>query len=466
MRKVELRMKEKEKYDVIKELVDHNGNKNRASQKLGLSRRQIDRLIIKYKERGKEGFIHGNRSRKPAKTLNKSLSEDIILLYKQKYYDFNFNHFKEMLEEKENIHVSYKFIYNILTKEGILSPKARKKTKRAFAKQKLLEEKKITLAMSDEHIEEIISHEVALEDSHPRGEKPKYFGEIIEQDGSIHLWFGDKKTCLHLAIDKATSTVVGGWFDKQETLNGYYHVLYQILINYGIPYKFLTDNRTVFNYISLNSDKRTSDKDVLTQYGYACKQLGAALDTTSVSQAKGLIERTNGTFQGRLIQELRLNNITTIEEANKYLIEVFIPNFNKKFALDYKKFPSVFEKAPSKEVINYTLAVLSPRKIDNGNSIKFNNEYYQPYYNNELKCFLPKTECLVIKAFNGELLVTIDDKVYELRKLQRNMTASKEFDEIHEKKEKKKYIPPMSHPWKLASFKKQMKKAHTNHIYA
>ena len=466
MRKVELRMKEKEKYDVIKELVEHNGNKNRASQKLGLSRRQIDRLIIKYKERGKEGFIHGNRSRKPAKTLNKSLSEDIILLYKQKYYDFNFKHFKEFLEEKENIHVSYKFIYNILTKEGILSPKARRKTKRAFAKQKLLEEKKITLAMSDEHIEEIISHEVALEDSHPRGEKPKYFGEIIEQDGSIHLWFGDKKTCLHLAIDKATSTVVGGWFDKQETLNGYYHVLYQILINYGIPYKFLTDNRTVFNYISLNSDKRTSDKDVLTQYGYACKQLGAALDTTSVSQAKGLIERTNGTFQGRLIQELRLNNITTIEEANKYLIEVFIPNFNIKFALDYKKFPSVFEKAPSKEVINYTLAVLSPRKIDNGNSIKFNNEYYQPYYNNELKCFIPKTECLVIKAFNGELLVTIDDKVYELRKLQRNKTTSKEFDEIPEIKEKKKYIPPMSHPWKLASFKKQMKKAHTNHIYA
>ena len=63
----------------------------------------------------------------------------------------------------------------------------------------------------------------------------------------------------------------------------------------------------MFNYISLNSNKRTSDKDVLTQYGYACKQLGIDLETSSVSQAKGLIERTNGTFQGRLVQELRLN---------------------------------------------------------------------------------------------------------------------------------------------------------------
>ena len=466
MRKVELRMKEQEKYDVIKELVDHDGNKNRASKKLGISRRQIDRLIIIYKEKGKSGFVHGNRSRKPASTLDKSISEDIITLYENKYYDFNFVHFKEFLETKENIKVSYKYIYNILTKEGILSPKARKKTKRQFAKQKLLKEKKINLSMSEEQIDVIVNHEISLEDAHPRLEKPKYFGEIIEQDGSIHKWFGEKKTCLHLAIDKATSTIVGAWFDKQETLNGYYHVLYQILTKYGIPYKFFTDNRTVFNYMSLNPDKRTSEKDVLTQYGYACKQLGIALETSSVSQTKGLIERTNGTFQGRLVQELRLNNINTIEEANKYLIKVFVPNFNEKFALDYKKFPTVFEISPSLETINYTLAILTPRKIDNGNSIKFKKEYYQPYLDNELKSFMPKTECLVIKAFNGELLVTIDDKVYELRKLQRNAIQSKEFDVIKEVKAKKKHIPPMTHPWKLASFKKQMIKSHYKHQYA
>ena len=466
MRKVELRMNEQEKYKVIKELVDHNGNKNRVSKKLGISRRQVDRLIIKYKENGKSGFVHGNRGHIPSKALDKSISENIILLYKNKYYDFNFNHFKSFLETKENIFVSYKFIYNVLTKEGILSPKAKKRTKREFAKQKLLKEKKIDLAMNDELINTIISHEINLEDSHPRGEKPKYFGEIIEQDGSIHLWFGEKKTCLHLAIDKATSTVVGAWFDYQETLNGYYHVLYQILTKYGIPYKFFTDNRTVFNYISLNPDKRTSDKDVLTQYGYACKQLGIDLETSSVSQAKGLIERTNGTFQGRLVQELRFNNINTIEEANKYLNEVFVPDFNKEFALDYKKFPTVFEASPSDEKINYTLAILTPRKIDNGSSIKYQNKYYQPYLDNKLKCFMPKTECLVIKAFNGELLITIDEQILELKELNRNERFSKEFNEKDEVKERTKYIPPMTHPWKLASFKKQLQKAHTNHVYA
>ena len=468
MRKVELRMNELEKYEVIKELVDHNGNKNRASKKLGISIRQINRLIIIYKEKGKSGFIHGNRGRIPSKALDKSISEDIILLYKSKYQEFNFTHFKEYLEEEENIKVSYKFIYNTLTNAGILSPKARKKTKKEFKKKQLLKENKINIAMSDEQIDSIVSHEIALEDSHPRGEKPKYFGELIEQDGSIHLWFGNIKTCLHLAIDKATSTIVGAYFDKEETLNGYYHVLYQILTNYGIPYKFLTDNRTVFNYISLNPDKRTSDKDVLTQYGYACKQLGIDLKTTSVSQAKGLIERTNGTFQGRLVNELRLNGITTIEEANKYLIEIFIPKFNTKFAMDYKKFPSVFEVSPTLEKINYTLAILTPRKIDNGNAIKFKNKYYQPYLNDELKCFMPKTECLVIKSFNGELLVTIDEKVYELKELSRNKKISTDFDNpLPEKKqESKKYIPPMTHPWKVQYFKKQQRKAHLEHIYA
>ena len=99
MRKVVLRMNEQEKYDVIKELVDRNGNKNRAAKKLGISRRQIDRLIIKYKEKGKSGFVHGNRGHIPTKALDKSISEDIILLYKTKYQDFNFNHFKEYLEQ-------------------------------------------------------------------------------------------------------------------------------------------------------------------------------------------------------------------------------------------------------------------------------------------------------------------------------------------------------------------------------
>ena len=111
-------MKEQEKYEVIKELVDHNGNKNRASKKLGLSKKQIDHLIIIYKEKCKSSFIHDTRGKCPTKTLDKSISEVFVLLYKTKYQDFNFRNFVEYLEEMENINVSYNFVKVSATSSG------------------------------------------------------------------------------------------------------------------------------------------------------------------------------------------------------------------------------------------------------------------------------------------------------------------------------------------------------------
>lgn len=454
-------MNEQKKYEVIKRLAEGKTNKKRASVQLSLSIRHINRLLIKFSESGKSAFMHGNRLRKPAIALDESLSNKIIHLYKHKYQDFNISHFTEMLEENENIKLSYSCVYNLLKTNYIFSPKIRKATKRKLRKELSIKND------SNKDIEFITNNEISLKQAHPRLPKPKYFGEIIEMDGSIHRWFGDKKTCLHLAIDKATNTVIGAYFDYYETLKGYYNVFYQILNNYGIPAKFVTDNRTVFNYNSQKEEYKTSEKDVLTQFGYACKQLGVDIKTTSISQAKGLVERTNGTFQGRLVNELKMLNIHTIDNANKYLIDTFVPKFNKKFSINYTKFESVFLESPTKQEIYYTLAVLTPRKIDNGNAIKFFNNYYQPYDNGKLICFRPKTSCLVIKSFNNKLVVSIDDKIYELRKLNRNEKVSKEFDIQKEeiKKERKKYIPPMSHPWRISNFLKQIDNAHNKKIY-
>ena len=134
--------------------------------------------------------------------------------------------------------------------------------------------------------------------------------------------------------------------------------------------------------------------------------------------------------------------------------------------MNYTKFESVFEEAPSLEKINYTLAVLTTIKIDNGNSIKFQNKNYQPYLNSELKCFSSKTECLVIKAYDGLLVVSIDEQILGFKELSRNERFSKNFEDVPKIKEKMKYIPPMTHPWKTANFKKHIKKAHTKHVYA
>lgn len=136
-------MKEQNKYEIIKDLVDHNGNKNRAKEKLGLTIRQVNRLIKIYKEKGKFGFVHGNRSKKPVNSLDKSISDNIILLYNTKYQGVNFKHFQKYLESDENIKVSYSCIYTILMNAGITFPRVRKATKRRLAREKLQNEKKL-----------------------------------------------------------------------------------------------------------------------------------------------------------------------------------------------------------------------------------------------------------------------------------------------------------------------------------
>lgn len=271
-------------------------------------------------------------------------------------------------------------------------------------------------------------------------------------DASSFNWFGNTKINLHLAIDDATGCVVGAYFDTEETLDGYYHIFHQILLKYGIPYSFLTDNRTVFIYNSQND--KSVENNYHTQFAYACKQLGVEIKTSSVPQSKGRIERLNATFQSRLPIELRLANITTLEEANIYL-KKYISKYNKKFSLPIRKFKSVFEEAPSKQKLNYILAVLSERKIDSGHSIKFKNKFYRLLDGGGNQVFFKNgTEVIVIQAFNKKLYASLDDKVYALDEIQTHQSSSKNFDNDNTKvKKTKKHIPPMNHPWRKDMFK-------------
>lgn len=451
LRKVNLNMKEISVFEIIKELVDHKGNKKRAAYKLNCTVRNINLLIKKYHTYGKEGFRHKNANRKPKHTLSQDKINTILLLYENKYYDTNWNHLRELLKDNENIFISYNCLYNILISNGHISPKCQRKTKREKAKQikdKITNSKRLT------PIEEnlVISHNILdPEDSHPRIPRSKYAGEMIQMDASQHVWFGDTMTHLHGSIDDSTGTVTALYFDKQETLRAYYCVLYDTLRNYGIPYLFRVDKRTIFEYNSKKDDYLT--KDTFTQFGYACKQLGILIETTSTPQKKGRIERLWNTLQSRLPVELRLAGVTTIEEANRFL-KTFLPKFNKQFALPINHTKTVFENQPDEEKINCILAILSPRVFDNGSSIKFKKKYYQIYLNNSLICFQAKTRCLVIETFDDNLLCSVDDKIYEMRELEPQKRFSSNFDIDNNKtsKPKKIYIPPMSHPWKEASF--------------
>ena len=184
MRKVELRINEEYKYKIIKKLVETKGNKQRAAVKLKRSVRQIDRMIAGYKEFGKEFFVHGNRGRKPKHALSCELKDEIELLYNSKYFDCTYTQFTEYLAERENIFLSVPEVGQILREKYILSPRARKITRKNLRKKLNAEKEK---AKSKKEIAKLQASIVALEDSHPRQPRCIYFGEEIQMDACIHL---------------------------------------------------------------------------------------------------------------------------------------------------------------------------------------------------------------------------------------------------------------------------------------
>ena len=138
MRKVKLTVKENLKYLTIKKLVETNGNKKRASIKLGCTVRHINRMIAGYKEKGKAYFIHGNRGRTPSHALSEEQKTEIEQLYLSKYYDCNYTVFTEFLAERENIFLSIDEVRVILRDKYILSPRSHKSTRKRLRKQLLL----------------------------------------------------------------------------------------------------------------------------------------------------------------------------------------------------------------------------------------------------------------------------------------------------------------------------------------
>ncbi|WP_308667748.1 hypothetical protein [Allisonella histaminiformans] len=187
----------------------------------------------------------------------------------------------------------------------------------------------------------------------------------------------------------------------------------QILHSYGIPYKFLTDRRTVFTFKKKNSP--SLEKDTFTQFAYTCHQLGVDLETTSVPQAKGRVERLNATLQTRLPIELRLEGVSSISEANEFL-NSHIKEFNAKIALPFIHNKSVFAPQPSDERINLMLAVLTERTVDNGHAIRFMRKYYQMRDAENLPVFPRRgTKVIVIQAFDGNLYCNVNDQdIYAL----------------------------------------------------
>lgn len=441
---------ERKKYETIDKVIKGKMTRKEASVELDLTLKQIDRLKKIYITDGEKGFIHGNWGKANTNKKDDTLINELEELYLKDFYDFNFEQFYEKIFGKYDI--SYDAMLKRFTKDGILSPLAHNKTLKEYK-----EAMKEVIANKDdfiqqEKIELYKSRIIAFEKAHTRRASNLYvFGQEVQMDACEKFWFGDVVSYLHLAVDKATKKVLFGWFEFEEITRGYYVLLFHIIINYGIPAKIKADNRSTF---SANNAKLKEQKNFLTQFGKTCERLNITLETTSIATAKAHVERENGTFKNRLIAELRYEGITTIDKANDYLNNIFIPNMNKKFSyvIDVKT-SLMRENDYTEEELKLIISERKDKVIDNASCVSNNYKYYIPVSpeTGEVICFSKGTKCTLIINYDGDYCAEIENHYYQLTELENRDYVMKKESETNiqtTKKEHHKYIPPKNHPWR------------------
>ena len=362
MKGINFTMKELKKLTIIHSVIDNIRTAKEASISLNISERQVWRLVSKVRTEGNVGIKHKNIFNKPKHTISDDLKDKIRELKKSEmYFDTNFSHFNELLNERENIKISYTTTRNILIEAGILSKKKHRKRK-----------------------------------THRLRKRKERFGELIQTDGTPFDWFKDgHKFSLHGYIDDSTGKILGLYMAENECLMGYLEITRQMLKNYGSPMCIYSDKFSVF-FPSLNQkltleDQLAGKEKPTTQFFNILDTLGIELKAASTSQAKGRVERLWNTLQDRLVTEFKINNIKTIDDANKFLIK-YIDKYNKKFAVEPANSETSFIPIPN--YINLDLLLVSKlsRIIDNAGCFSIKNKKFQ-IINNDI---LPKAKVEIL----------------------------------------------------------------------
>ena len=423
--------------EIINSVLKGDISQKEAASKLGKSERQFRRILKNFRENGQSSLIHKNIG-KPShnKKISDDISTEIVNNYLEDFSDFSFTHYYD--EQGYKYGISFSSMITIFIDNDIISPLAQHKTIKLY-------NEKMKNAIRDKLItdtqQQLYNQRKKEEfERHIRKSTLHYsFGQEVQMDAAFWLWFSDEESALHLAVDKATKKVLCGWFDWEETTESYMIVLMGIIQKYGIPNKIKTDKRNSF---SVNNAKSSKTNLNLTQFGRMCEDLEITLLCSSDPLFKPNVERENGTFKRRLKAELRHEGINTIEDANKYLNEIFIPKMNKRFSYNIDPKKNMMKKNNySKDELNIIISIRTQRTIDTASSIKYFNHYYLPIDKNtgEIVSFRSGTKCEVVNSYDKNLFAIIEDNIYSLQLVEQQDNGNKAS--------KNGYKPKPGHPW-------------------
>jgi transposase len=313
-----------------------------ASELLGISKRQLQRLHKAFREEGVAGLVHGNRGRPAYNAVDAEVAARVVELARDKYTGFNHQHLTEMLAENHGIELSRPTVRRILLAAGISSPRRRRPPRHRRRR-----------------------------DRYPRE------GMLLQLDASRHDWLEGRGPYLSLVgcIDDATGKVPSACFREQEDAQGYFIVMRETVSKLGIPMAVYADRHSIFyqgkevRLRKLSLEEQLAAQRDPTQFGRLMNELGVQLIHALSPQAKGRIERLWGTFQDRLASELRLAGAANCEQANQVLRR-FLPRHNRRFVVKAQQPETAWVEWPKGRKLDEFFCFKYRRTVLNDNTVR------------------------------------------------------------------------------------------------
>jgi transposase len=334
-----LNTKEQNRLQTLNGVLGRHWLMREAAKIMGVSERHGWRILAAYRKEGAAALAHGNRGRTPANATPLATRQQIVAIAKERYGGVNHTHLSELLAEREGITLSRSTLRRLLIGAGLPSPRRGRSPRHRYRRQRMPQE-----------------------------------GMLLQLDGSHHAWLQNRGPwlTLFLAIDDATGTVPYALFREQEDTTGYFELLKVIISRCGIPLGVYTDKDSIFHV----ERSPSNGPSPLTQFGRALRELGITHVLAHSPEAKGRVERAHGTFQDRLVAELRLSKASNITEANLVLWD-FLPRFNQRFGVPAAQPGQAYRPISSELDLEGILCIKERRRVARDNTVQYHQRNLQ-----------------------------------------------------------------------------------------
>ena len=400
-----LSQEELRRLHIIKKTLEKKIRQKDAAEMLLLSSRQIRRISKRIEEEGDEAIAHRSRGKPSGRKLPVQIRDRAIKLCRGKYKGFGPTLAVEKLQETEDIIISDETLRLWLIESGDWKKVRKSRGHRQWRERK------------------------------------HYFGEMVQIDGSHHDWFeGRGPKCVLMGyIDDATGTVLGRFYEYEGTIPAM-ESFKRYAKKYGLPVSVYLDKHTTYKSPAKPSiEEEINRREPLSQFERAMKELGVKVIHANSPQAKGRVERLFRTLQDRLIKEMRLRGIASIEEGNKFL-KYYMPLYNRRFAVMPQEKDNLHRKIPKGVKLDTILCKKTERTVRNDFTIAHEGQLYQITESTQAR------KVTVEERINGSMLITYKETRLKFREIDER--PQRKYKRLNTRQPRKKYIPPANHPWR------------------